>query len=72
MSRVSVDLNNQIVALREQGRDAEADAIYDWALELSSQLFGDANPTTTFFRDQYAYHLRATDREEEAALLLGE
>ncbi len=46
--------------------DAEADASYDWALDLSGNLFGDASPTTAFFREQYSYHLRAAVRGQEA------
>ena len=48
-----------------QGRQEEAEKIYQWALDVSEKTLGPESANTAFLRNQYGKYLRAHGRDEE-------
>ncbi len=62
-------LNNLAVLYDNQGRNQEAEPLYQRALAIREEALGPDHPSTATTRANYAAFLRATDRDAEAAAL---
>jgi predicted metalloprotease with PDZ domain len=66
---VAISLNNLAGLYHVQGRYAEAEPLFQWAMALIEKVFGPEHPNVAIVGKNYADLLRATNRDAEVAQL---
>ena len=64
--QVSVGLDQLARVADAEGRQDEAEEIYEWAFDASQRVLGSESANTAFLRNQYIQYLRSLGRDEDA------
>ena len=69
--QVSSVVNRLALDVQRDGDPERAEAIYEWALEVSEQKLGADDGNTAYLRTQYEQFLRSIGRAESADAIAG-